>query len=557
MEQVVAERQRLKAWLGRHPRLVFVALVALASLRIVSTYTVFSHTSDEPAHLATGMEWLDRGRFRYEPLHPPLARVATALGPFLDGRSSQGKPDMWQEGVAILGQGPAYERNLSLARLGILPFFWIACLVVYAWGRRYFNEAVAGLAVFIFSLLPPVLAHAGLATTDMALTAMLGAAFLSGAIWCERPGVRSSLRLGLTTGLAVLSKFSSLAFLPVTALAAGAGYLLLERPRPAELAAQLRQRLFWLVPAALLGLLVIWAGYRFSVGTLSFGSLHLPVPFPELFMGVKQLAHYQQRGAPGYLLGQFSTQGWWYYYFVALGVKTPLSVLILAGFGLVLGARAPSGRGWWLALAFCSGILLFCMLSHINLGIRHVLPVYIGLSLLAAAGFCRLLELGRQWRAAHWIAAGLLLELGASSALAHPDYLAYFNPLAGRHPEQVLVDSDLDWGQDMKRLAQRLRQLGATQLSFTPCTTIDPAAIGLPPPTPNDFMYPSPGWNAIRLTQYEMLTAQLHVEHPEAHLWPEYTPPLERIGKGILLFRFPDSMPPRPAKLPTAHVYCY
>jgi hypothetical protein len=528
----------------------------LASLRIVATYPVFSQTYDEVAHIATGMEWLDRGTYAYEPLHPPLARVAVALGPFLDGRTSQGKPDMWQEGPAILGQGPTYYRTLTLARLGILPFFWVACLVVYCWGRRYYDEQVACLALFIFSMLPPILAHSGLATTDMALTAMVGAAFLTAAIWCEQPNLPRTLGLGLTTALAVLSKFSALAFLPAAGLAAGVGYLWTEKPSMSALVAQIRVRARWLPLAVITALLLIWAGYRFSIGTLNLPRGHFLIPFPELFLGLQQLAEHERLGALNYLFGRISTDGWWYYYFIDLGVKTPLSVLVLASIGVVACVGAPQSFTRWLAPAFSGGIVVVCIFNHINLGIRHILPVYIGFSLIAAAGTAALIDLGRRNRAAYWIAGGLLLELTASSVLSHPDYLAYFNPLAGTHPEKIVIDSDLDWGQDMKRLSLRLRELGVKQVAFTSCKAINPAALGLPPLTPTDFLHPSPGWNAIDLTALEFMAATARIRYPQLRLWPELIPPTERIGKSILLFHFPDILPPLPAALPIAHLYC-
>ena len=77
-------------------------LIALAAMRIVVTYGEFSETYDEPAHLATGLELLDRGTYTYETQHPPLARMAAALLPYLAGSRSQGQPDMWREGRAVL-----------------------------------------------------------------------------------------------------------------------------------------------------------------------------------------------------------------------------------------------------------------------------------------------------------------------------------------------------------------------------------------------------------------------------------------------------------------------
>src|ERR1700685_3463479 len=111
----------------RHSRVLALALILIASVRVVSTYTVFSHTFDEPAHIACGIEWLAKGVYTWEPQHPPLARVAAALGPYLIGARPHntkriGTFSMTTEGVAILFQGNRYDLTLTLARLGMLPF---------------------------------------------------------------------------------------------------------------------------------------------------------------------------------------------------------------------------------------------------------------------------------------------------------------------------------------------------------------------------------------------------------------------------------------------------
>lgn len=537
---------RVAEWLRRHSLATLIALIIIGSLRIVSTYTVFSSTYDEPAHLACGLEWLSKGSYQYEPLHPPLARVAAAIGPYLDGARSIGKPTMWEEGAAILAQGGHYERTLFLSRLGVLPFFWIACIVVHLWGRRSLGEPAASLAVLVFSQLPPVLAHAGLATTDMALAAMVGAAFLAGLNWCERPTTGASLIMGATTGLAFLSKFSALAFLPVAATAALACYVLTERPAASDLLRAARARLPGLCLAALLTFYVVWAGYRFSFGPTYF--THLRLPFPEFFAGVRQAALYEQAGAQyAYILGRHSDSGWWWYYIVVLAVKTPLSVFVLACGACVLALRKGAPRGLWMALAFSGGIFLFCMGNRIDLGVRHILPVYMGLSLLAAAGAMALLQQAECWRPARWVVAGSLLSLTVSSASAHPDYLPYFNLLAGSRPELVLIDSDLDWGQDLKRLSLRLQQAKATQLAFKPCLPLHKDLLGLPPLETYDFINPSPGWNAVRETVLQLMLSMKRSINPEAHFWAESIPPQERIGGGILLWYFPpEAIPPLP-----------
>ena len=110
-----------------------VLLVLIGSARIVSTYSVFNHTIDEPDHLAAGMEWLSAGKYLYEDQHPPLARVMGALGPFLAGERWHSGPDSYHEGYRILGHDAHYDRILALGRAGILPFFWIASAVVFVW----------------------------------------------------------------------------------------------------------------------------------------------------------------------------------------------------------------------------------------------------------------------------------------------------------------------------------------------------------------------------------------------------------------------------------------
>jgi hypothetical protein len=126
-----------------------------------------------------------------------------------------------------------------------------------------------------------------------------------------------------------------------------------------------------------------------------------------------------------------------------------------------------------------------------------------------------------------------------SSALSHPDYIAYFNELAGDRPEKIIVDSDLDWGQDMKRLSARLREVGATEVAFDPFIIAHLELVhGFPPIKPLDARAPSPGWNAVSLTMLKLDRLGMR-GHPEIIPWPELVPQQERVGKGVLLYYFP------------------
>jgi len=539
-----AAARALRGFLERHARALALALVALASIRIIATYNVFSNVIDEPAHIACGMEWLDKGVYRWEPQHPPLARVAAALGPYLLGIRSQGTArendfSMYYEGDAILHR-QNYDRTLALARLGILPFFWIACGVVYVWGKRYFGAATAVAALFLFSFLPPVLAHAGLATTDMALTAFLCAALLAGLMWAEEPGARRAVWFGAATGLAVLSKFSTLVFLPAATVAALAAYAIVERPRAGNVWQAIQRRLPTFGLAVLTGAVVIWAGYRFSFGPVAW--LHMRLPAPELFQGIQDVMRHNREGHPSYLLGAVSIDGFWDFYFVVLAVKTPLAFLALLGVGTALALRRSSGNRAWMPLACAAGVLCAALFSHINIGVRHILPVYVMFSLVAAVGAMQLLDRaeGRTWAGA--ALGALVLLLGVSSLLAHPDYIPYFNEIAGSHPENILVDSDLDWGQDLKRLAARFQELGATDAVSVPLSMVDVRKdFGLPRPPNLDEIVSHPArWTALSLTMWKQRHLGLPPEFWNVPIWPDRVPPTEMVGKGMALWHFPE-----------------
>jgi hypothetical protein len=291
---------------------------------------------------------------------------------------------------------------------------------------------------------------------------------LAALLWIEHPDSKHSLVFGACTGLAVLSKFSSLLFLPAVFAAALLWHIAAGPQGVRKLAESVRPRALPFLLAVITGAVVIWAGYRFSFGTVNFANVSLPAP--ELYAGIREALNHNEQGHPAYLLGMHSQFGWWYYYPVVLAVKTPLPflALLIAGVGVSQKRSNRVNARFWIPLAFSLGILFSSLFSNINIGVRHILPVYIGFSITAALGAEWLLEAMRHASWAKWAAGILLVWHGATSAFSHPDYIPYTNALAGTEPEKILVDSDLDWGQDTKRLGRRLHELGAQQVAFSP-----------------------------------------------------------------------------------------
>jgi 4-amino-4-deoxy-L-arabinose transferase-like glycosyltransferase len=529
-------------------------LAGIGTARIVATYHVFTQTFDEPAHIAAGLEWLDDGRYHYDHRHPPLARAAVAAAAHFSGIHCT-ELELFAEGNHILHSGDRYFHNLALARAGILPFFWIACYFVWAWSRRLFGTTAALLALLLFTNLPPILAHSGLATTDMA-----GAAFLFGAVyafarWLEQPTWRAAAFLGLTVALAALTKLSGFLLVPACVLVLVVLYGLAERPslRAARQAAP--KRLATLGLSAVLAFLLIWAGYRFSIGRVvpddrpdqlidRVVGNQVRLPAYELVDGLAEVSWQGTRGFDSWLLGEYGTSGWWYFFPVVLAVKTPLAFLLLSAFGLsflILRWKQTTWRQWAPFGCACA-IMGVCIPTTINLGVRHILGIYPFLAVVAGFGACRLLQTARHRRAAVACAVALLGWNSINSVLAHPDYLAYFNEVASGDPEYFLAESDLDWGQDLDRLSEKLQEVGAREVTLAYFGSADLTRHGLPPIKSLQAYKPVTGWVAVsarfRTIVASLTEARFHSSvSPLA--WLDAYKPVALVGKSIKLYYIP------------------
>jgi hypothetical protein len=269
--------------------------------------------------------------------------------------------------------------------------------------------------------------------------------------------------------------------------------------------------------------------------------VRLPEAFWDFAEGIMALKAHNDTGHLSYLLGHLKLGGYWYFYLVALAVKTPLPLLATGPIGLAALAHEGwrSRRPWQVAPAalFITLLVFASLVSRINIGIRHVLILYPFLAMGSAH------VLARAWRSARMTSSAVAALAGSAVVVsligwqistvwsANPDYFPYFNETV-RNPERVLVDSDLDWGQDLRRLEQRLAELRVGRVSLAYMGTADLAREHLPPFDLLPPRHPVTGWVAI--------TALTRAHEPNGYTWLQAYHPVERVGKTIDLYDIAD-----------------
>jgi hypothetical protein len=530
--------------ISRWPRasLIAVIVTALALVRIAATYRVFSATIDEATHVGAGLELLQFHEYRLQRENPPIPPIVMAVAPWLGGmRFSRDQPWPRQLHGVFYDHGK-YERNLVLARVGNLLFFALSVFGVWLLARDDLGDSGALLAVLLFTMEPIVLGYSALATHEAATVMGLVFALLAFRRWLRDPGLIRALLFGFAYGLAVLCKTSCIAYVPAACLAMAIVRLV----RDHELRRRCGRAAATMFPAAGVTFLTIWAGYAFTtapravlapyegeLGGIAIRLLrHIApstlIPAPDFFIGIALLIRDTHVGIVNYLCGQAATTGWWWYFPFAVALKTTLATLVL----FLAGAWMTRGEMRWTYFEWAISalaIVAVAMTSSLDIGVRYVLPFYAPFAIAVATAALALL---RGSQLSRGIAIALLaLQIGAS-LFTHPDYFPYFNALAGPQPSRYLIDSNLDWGQDVLRLRKAVRDLGIRQLHISIMGVTDYGALGFPPVVDADPWHPVHGWIAVSEQSYRMSGIHYGWE------WLRSTP-YRRIGTSIRLYWIP------------------
>lgn len=458
------------------------SLLALTTLVIalsVGSVRLDSATSDEPAHIAAGMIKLTTGRLDFFREQPPLMNSLSALPLVAAGyRWPAGisvSTNHWVAGRLFLWYSRLDgHRILFLARLPTIALFvalcWSVCwFVVVTTGSRGWGVAAFALT----GLSPTLLAHGRLATVDLAVTlfAFLATALLLRLI--EAPALGTAVGLGLATAAAALSKISGLILGPFFVLVIAVAFLL---GRTRDRRRFMAMMLIAIVAGVVLAEVVVLGEASKAFLAERFPSLTGParllVPFADYAENLRTIQEWYVKGHvwPQYLAGRFSYQSWPQYYTIAWLLKETIPAQILFIIAVALAARRLPRRGgddprpFALAvmIAFVLLFMLFAATGKLALGIRYVLPIFP--FTYAAAAIALSMAGSRRLAIA---AAALVAWHGIEAVIAYPGYLSYFNESIGgnANADRFLIDSNLDWGQDLRRLDRWCAENGVKQIA--------------------------------------------------------------------------------------------
>jgi hypothetical protein len=551
-----------------------IVLLGCFLVLALSSAAVKSATMDEGGKLAMGYSYLKTFDLRFQGVHkhPRLAEAWAALPLALDRRvPSPADIPGWDSPrnffdfiSSFYYHNPDIVRYTVVGRIQVILLGVLLGALVFRWAREWFGCRAGLAACFLYAFSPNILAHSRLITNDLpAALACLSTMYVLQRL-LRRPGIPRSALMGLLLGGVLLVKYSTLLLVPVLGILLAlavwyrdwrwAVWIGLDRRKAAVRTLAMA--------AIILGLagLIVWAGFAFEVRWLESVALPFPVPAASVIDNLVRLYQISRWGKPGFLLGQRWGGGRWYYYLATTLFKTPPPALLLFAVACVVVVRR-RGLAEQLPLwLFPAAHFLTSLIIGRNTGHRYLLTVLpfgcVFASQIVPSVHDRL-RMG-------WVrACGVLLAgwyLGVSLWI-YPDYLAYFNLFAGGPSRgyEVLVDSNLDWGQDLIQLRRYMEQEGLDEVWLSLFSLTDPALYGVRdrelPDWENKeigpgfhYLHPVPGVYVISAT----LLQGLYMPNPSTFDWFLHREPMDQIGYSMLVYQVEEG-----AVRPTWVGVCY
>lgn len=453
-----------------------------------------SQTWDEANHIFTGYRSWTHADFGLNPEHPPLLKLLATTpllwsqpkSPALEERYF--KEDAFLRGKEFLYQNDP-EKILARTRTVAASLALLAALVVFFGTREMFGRGAAFIALALLTFDPNLLAHGALITTDVGLACFM---FLSVYLFyrfVKSPSALLLIMAGIVVGFVLAVKHTGLLVLPALFLLTLSEIIFNAVDRK-NIGRDALKLLGALALITLIGWVVLWSFYRFRYDARPDG-LQMNPPLVEYVKGLKPSEAWPISTAArfhilpesylyglvdvrltadyytSYVLGKVYAHGVWFYFPVVFLIKSTVGVLVL--FLLSLGVVATRSMNRRREIVFLVVPMIFYLLVAMtvgmNIGVRHILVVYVFLYVLIGGAASFLFQRSRRW--AYAVAVFLLVHVG-SSVMAFPNYIPYANEVWGgpSQTHKYLTDSNSDWGQQLKSIKQYLDQRGTQECWF-------------------------------------------------------------------------------------------
>lgn len=601
-------------------KLHLLPLVLLAIMFVLMSASSRNDSAiiDELAHIPSGYSYLFLKDYRLNPEHPPLIKDLTAL-PLVSGAFNfptdvkSWRDDIngqWDQGrIFLYESGNDPDKILRLMRLPEMLLAVLFGFMLWQWVSKHFGRKAGLLTLFFYAFSPTFLAHSRFVTTDLgaAFAFFIGiAAFVR---FLAEPSQKNTLLAGIAFGIAELLKFSLILLLPIYAILIAAWVITQTDLNLKERLASLLKLLAKTIVIGVIGILIIWLVYAWHVWNYpperqyrdaeailtsfryrSWAAFDLwliqnPLlrPLGQYLLGLFMVLQRAAGGNTQYFLGEVSAAGSRLYFPLLYLLKEPLAFHLLSLIALFAALRRIARAqikslaavlGWirnhfveFSSFVFIAVYWASSLSSTLNIGVRHVLPTFPFIYMLASREIVSMFRSRRTDAQTWWewmkeiyriyiasvpryvFVGAMILWQTISVIAAYPNYLSYYNILAGGTDQGYLtaVDSNYDWGQDLKRLgdfaaANNIQKIsvdyfGGGSPAYYLGEKFEPwnSAKGYPP---------GGGWLAIsatfQMSSYGKLIDNFQRKPEDSYEWLKPFRPAARAGKSIFIYQLPE-----------------
>lgn len=461
-------------------KIIFFLLIFFLLLFFVREILVSNEksiTCDETVHIPAGYFYVKKGDFFINFEHPPFSKTISGLFLltqkifFPEEAYKELRKNEWDLGMLFFYYNRENVDNIAFwARFPMILVGILLGFFIYLWSKDLYGEVAGLFSLFLFSFCPNFLAHTCLVTTDVPFTTFFIITLYFLWKFFEKKEKKYLIFSGIFSGLSIATKFTGIIVMPFIILLM---IFIQLKNNIKELKLYLPYFFLFLVLIPLVILILSYGIYGFE----------------NFLIGMKQIVfETTERGHISFLNGRYSIQGWRYYFLLAFLYKTPISIIIFLLLSFLVYRKIEKKELFLILPAII--YFIFSSMSKKQIGIRYILPFYALIYIYCGRliFYNEKVKINRIFRRIIFVI--LILWYVYSSFKIHPDYLAYFNEITGG-PEngwKYLIDSNIDWGQDLKGLKKYLQKEGNPEILLNYFGSILPETYGI---IYEPFFYPN------------------------------------------------------------------